>query len=804
MTPRLREITRGAGAALVLFGVIVVPPLVLGLAIGWPLPRSLPTWTELSDALSGATVSDIVVLKAIACACWLTWLAVSLAIVREVAAWRAGRAAEPLAVARSFQPTIRRLVMTATLLAAASRTVAPSVLPPVAPAVATAPLVGTATAQSPPVEETGTAPVALPTCVVQPRDSLWRLAEVHLGDGMRWRELWDLNRDREQADGRPFTDPNLIHPGWVLTMPADATGLEPAPPPPPPPAPPPSESTGAPQPLPPSTTPAPTTSTPIAPAAPTTAASVDASSGSGADQAVSTDDPDYDVAPILAGVALAAAGVVVSLDRRRRRQVRRGSLRLPTGSLRASEASFRRAADVDGYSRLDLALRNLAHQLRSDPDAAIPSIDVVSIGPAAVEILLAGVTDAPAGPFDVAADGRAWTLPADVGDDDLRTPAAGSAGPSPTLVSVGTVDERTVSIDLESSPCTVVNGDPSDARDLLWTMVVDLATSERADDLEVIVVGPAPSNVDRLDRVRVVPSIDAAVAELSTVVDRTAHDLVGFGVNTAFEARVFGLGDGTAPTVVVVPDADDAAVAPLAELARRRSGLALLATGDLDQPDRELCVEEDTLLVKPLGLVLRPASLPADMVEDAATLLVDASVVDLTIEESPLPTVPDPDDFVVEHDAEGTPIVPPGHIVVRVQGGVEVFGGVRPIERRRSTEFVVYLAMHPEGVNEEQIREALWPEQDPSRSSFNETISRARRALGLDPTGEHHVRHCQHGLYRVGPYVHLETERPAGPGDQQLALPFRGCKGYEWAYTEGIAYALESRSAKSAAAGSVR
>jgi hypothetical protein len=143
----------------------------------------------------------------------------------------------------------------------------------------------------------------------------------------------------------------------------------------------------------------------------------------------------------------------------------------------------------------------------------------------------------------------------------------------------------------------------------------------------------------------------------------------------------------------------------------------------------------------------------------------------------------------VTHDADGRPVVPDGHVVVRVQGGVEVFGGARPVDRRRCTELVVYLALHPEGVDEEQIREALWPESNPTRSAFNETISRARRCLGLDPTGDHHVRHCERGRYRLGPYVHLETNRPSVPGDQ-LALPFRGAKGYEWAYTEGIAYTL--------------
>jgi hypothetical protein len=64
-----------------------------------------------------------------------------------------------------------------------------------------------------------------PVYEVQRRDTLWRIAECHLGNPLRWREIYELNRGLPQADGRTLTDPDVITPGWTLRLPADATDL---------------------------------------------------------------------------------------------------------------------------------------------------------------------------------------------------------------------------------------------------------------------------------------------------------------------------------------------------------------------------------------------------------------------------------------------------------------------------------------------------------------------------------------------------------------------------------------------------
>ncbi|MGC2997982.1 hypothetical protein ACPF8X_06195, partial [Streptomyces sp. G35A] len=55
-------------------------------------------------------------------------------------------------------------------------------------------------------------------------DSLWEIAERHLGDGRRYKEIFELNKDRVQPDGSKLSEASLIRPGWIMEMPGDARG----------------------------------------------------------------------------------------------------------------------------------------------------------------------------------------------------------------------------------------------------------------------------------------------------------------------------------------------------------------------------------------------------------------------------------------------------------------------------------------------------------------------------------------------------------------------------------------------------
>lgn len=57
-------------------------------------------------------------------------------------------------------------------------------------------------------------------------DTLSGIAERTLGDGDKYPELFKLNKDKTEVDGRAFTDPNLIYPGWKIELPSGASSAD--------------------------------------------------------------------------------------------------------------------------------------------------------------------------------------------------------------------------------------------------------------------------------------------------------------------------------------------------------------------------------------------------------------------------------------------------------------------------------------------------------------------------------------------------------------------------------------------------
>ena len=792
------------------------------------------------------------------------WLVLTASIVSEIAAAVAGRPAPRIALSGFGWSRSIAAALVATMLGAA-----PAIAAPVAGPVTTVSAQQAPGDNAAPDRPHDTHVPDGPVHVVAPRDTLWRIAEVTLGDPFRWREIYELNIGRVQPDGgrltdssdllvgwnlvlpadarstvivqpgdtltglaaehlgtaaratelyngntatpQPggavLTDPDEIRPGWMLRLPA-GEGVVPSPP-------------GAgpvqrdtPPPELPSESPAPTvSSSPSASEeatggdgsgttqtpAPTAPPAVPNESPSGAPANGSDSAAPVWTAAALGVSALVGSGVVASLAVRRRRQVRlrpyRHSVAVPADDDGRVDWSLGRPdpaskGPLSAARRLDLVLRASTHPDLGE-DAPAMGVRSARLTDADVLVTTSAGSALPA-PFLQVGVLELWSL-----DVDSELPAAdeelaGCCAPFPTLVSIGTDDDRTLMIDLEDRGVLRLGGDPVRCRALLRHLAAELATSTFAEDCEVLMVGFGEDlttlNPERL----AVRDLASACDELRHRTAITAAALERHRMTSAVEGRIRGVAaDSWLPTVVLV-DLDDPARTDLeaqwrpgtataivvidqdaADVVLTDSGIVELADVE-DGPWQvtQLTAAAGDHLVAVLGATASPAepvgpmSDPrswADGMDDDGALSTDTSDggmpngqvgddvedVDVPSQRTPESTheglqrlaivdFQDPhlDDDVRAWCSDDAPSVPMiailGEPVVRAPGPTPA---TRPTW---FTEVLVYLSLHPAGVTAEKAVTELWPDGhriSPAtvRHAFYGARRWAGRGLGGDP-----------------------------------------------------------------------
>lgn len=219
------------GLAALLAGV----PAAQASLVGWPLPRQVPTWKQVGDALASRTwLTDTVLVNCLSVLLWLLWALFAASVLIEVTAAARGITA----------PRYRLLAPTqglAALLIAGflSGTPAPSAPAPLTatsvPALAWAPTqaltVTAATTTQPPTAAVAQPPVAPtgpdesnparqgPVYEVARGDWLWHISARFLGDPLRYPEIEALNPSLELRDHR---FPDHIEATWHIRLPTDA------------------------------------------------------------------------------------------------------------------------------------------------------------------------------------------------------------------------------------------------------------------------------------------------------------------------------------------------------------------------------------------------------------------------------------------------------------------------------------------------------------------------------------------------------------------------------------------------------
>lgn len=211
----LRSRLAGLAASIVLAAIVVALPLLLIATRPTYLP-SLGSWDDLVRFLTSPDDGTPAWLAIWGLAC-IVWVVLAGLIITEVVAAIRGIRPPRLSAVSWPQHLVRDLVTTAALLFVATPTLA--ALP--APVAAARPV--PATPGHGPADSPGKRVVSRPATidyVVQPGDSLWRIAERHLGDGNRYPEIVDLNTKLVKRG------PGFIRQGWTLQLPAPAPAPE--------------------------------------------------------------------------------------------------------------------------------------------------------------------------------------------------------------------------------------------------------------------------------------------------------------------------------------------------------------------------------------------------------------------------------------------------------------------------------------------------------------------------------------------------------------------------------------------------
>lgn len=735
LPPERPSTGKAFGAALALLGLLVgVPALLWWITGAPPIPTGLPDRGDLSEPLDVDAL--LVVMRVVV---WLAWLQFAVCTVVEVVSIvRGGGLPRPVPLSGRTQALARALVGTllvgSSFLAStgAAQAAAPDAQPrtPTAAAVAVQDGAGVEAPDETAGAEDGAAvqeqaPVRMAhvpgvpadmtdvighkVAIVMPpkghyHDNLWDIAERTMGDGRRWKEVYELNKGRQQPDGGQLVLGRLIQPGWVLIMPEDAQGVPRV------------KALEAPAPAPaPEQTPAP-------------AEVPDGDLGGAVEQH----------ATLLASGGLLSAVLLGALLAERRR--RRGAAL--TDPEAEAEVELRIGADTRRSERLDAALRALA-VLCGTEQVSLPQVYAVTVGDDAVELHLAPRAPQAPAPWTVHEDGARWELAHDAPLGAEQGPA-----PYPALVCLGRDDAgRDLLLDLEALGGAVsLTGSQAVAREVVSAFAAQLAYAPWADD-QVVHGYRLDATTATVAGDRLVPVDDVAALVSDWTADvrhRPAQDVLSGRVR-----RAAGTG---AHHLVLGEDAGEAMSTALAGLTGEHDrGVSVVSAVPL--PDARWVLEVDDagrLRVPLLDVEVEAVRLGASGADALAALFEKARVPAAapSTDRVPVPRPPRPGED--DHFS----LAP---VRVGVLGDLEVrtTGQLDPARVELATEIVVLLALQTAPVHRNVVGATVWP-AGVGTEVRDATIERVRDWLGTDEDGTHLLREDDEGRLHLADAVAVD------------------------------------------------
>jgi hypothetical protein len=462
----------------------------------------------------------------------------------------------------------------------------------------------------------------------------WDLAEMYLGDGVRWREIWDLNVGRQQDDGQTVSQMRSLRVGWTVLVPA-YVGV-------------PADHADESQP---------------------------ASAGWG----------------LGSGAGLLAAASLLALRHSRRRAFRH---RRPGRMIATSPPDLvgmekillgQGGAALGEVAWLDQALRSLGQQVTA-AGARLPDVLAVQISDQVLELILTAPTNLP-GPEPPAPWRRDpctghWQLHR--GDHTPDTPEQARRhredfAPYPTLVPIGHDNNGDYwLLDLEQLGALRLAGDRDRCLDLARFIAADLAHHPWAEHLEVTLIGFGAELSDlNPERLTYATNPHIALRNLHYRLKDNRRILGEIGIVDTLQGRQQDIvADTWMPQILLIDEAtaatDPRAVQDLRDLVADlraqpgRSGIVLLVVAAQSTPVSSNGIQDPCLKVDPdghlhfpalrplnaLGVSLNAQQLPSHQAGQLARLL-DAAA---TVQDQPMPAARGQAPWDALSDAAGAPL----------------------------------------------------------------------------------------------------------------------------------------------------
>jgi DNA-binding SARP family transcriptional activator len=393
------------------------------------------------------------------------------------------------------------------------------------------------------------------------------------------------------------------------------------------------------------------------------------------------------------------------------------------------------------------------------------SPEVVQLDPDSVTVHLPSSQE-PSWPFEHGRFQRSWSLPR---DSDIiaslqATPALTGAAAKAALVTLSVTHGRRTLVDLVAAGSTVIKGAAPEVGVKLAEIAVELA-SRRWSDLESLILVAFDGPMPRLAGTTQARYLGEALEEVTV---------------RAISSR---------STCVIVPpwaaDTSDPLLGELLHFCEETDGIGLLFSASTQ---KARCVWD-----LGRGETDRPRLNFAD-----GRQFTGADISDL----AEPPTEPTARLRRPVQAPTPSPLAPP--VEIGLLGNVQVDGAPESFRyRRRLTELVAFLAMHPEGATTDSFATALWPERRVPVQTLANRLSETRRALGIAGDGRPRLRKAGRRHFIADAETDWDrfkklsrVEEGAESWRKALALvrgrPFDGLERGEWAQLEGFASAVEA------------